>query len=37
MTLEETKEIYYYKDGVYILGGYITIEKEIEKNYWLFS
>ena len=31
MTLEETKEIYYYKDGVYIFGGEIIIEKEAEK------
>ena len=31
ITLEETKEIIYYKDGVYILGGDIIIEKEAEK------
>ena len=31
ITLEETREIYYYKDGVYIFGGEIIIEKEAEK------
>ena len=31
ITLEETKEVYYYKDGVYIPGGDIIIEKEAEK------
>jgi P4 family phage/plasmid primase-like protien len=33
ITLEETKEIYYYKDGVYIFGGEIIIEKEAEKTF----
>jgi putative DNA primase/helicase len=31
ITHEETKELYYYKDGVYVLGGDIVIEKEAEK------
>ena len=33
MTLEETKQIYHYQDGVYVPGGEIIIEKEIEQNY----
>ncbi len=31
VTIEETKEILYYKDGVYLTGGDIIIEKETEK------
>lgn len=33
ITIEETKEIYYYVNGVYVKGGDIVIEKEIEENY----
>lgn len=33
LTLEETKEIYYYKNGVYIPGGELIIEKEAERLY----
>ena len=31
MTIEETKEIWHYKDGVYVTGGEIIIEKEAQK------
>lgn len=31
ITLKETKEIYYYKNGVYVTGGDIVIEEETEK------
>ena len=31
ITIEETREIYYYKDGVYVFGGDIIIEKEAER------
>ncbi len=31
VTVEETKDILYYKDGVYLTGGDIIIEKETEK------
>lgn len=33
ITLEETKQIYYYKNGVYVPNGEILIEKEIEGYY----
>ena len=33
LTLETTKEILYYEDGVYKQGGEIIIEKELEKAY----
>jgi hypothetical protein len=31
--VEESKDILYYKDGVYIRGGEILIEKEVESLY----
>jgi putative DNA primase/helicase len=31
ITIEETKEIWYYDNGVYVAGGEITIEKEAQK------
>ena len=31
ITIEETREVYYYRDGVYVFGGEITIEKEAER------
>ena len=33
LTIEETKEIRYYRDGVYVTGGDILIEKEAEAHY----
>ncbi|MRN40930.1 MAG: hypothetical protein FIO02_07805, partial [Nitrosopumilales archaeon] len=33
LTVEETKEILYYRNGVYIPGGEILIEKEAERTY----
>lgn len=33
LTIEETKELWYYKDGVYIPGAEILIEKAVEKMY----
>ena len=33
LTIEESKEILYYQDGVYIKGGETLIEKELEKYY----
>jgi hypothetical protein len=33
LTIEETKEIWYYRDGVYVRGGDILIEKEAEAIY----
>ena len=33
LTIEETKEIWYYRDGVYVPGGDILIEKEAEAHY----
>lgn len=33
VTLEETKEIFYYQNGVYVQGGEIVIEKEAEKMF----
>ena len=33
MTIEESKEILYYNNGVYEKGGEILIEKELETNY----
>jgi|SRR5215469_105851 len=33
LTIEETKEIWYYRDGVYVPGGDILIEKEAEAIY----
>lgn len=32
LTVEETKEILYYRNGVYIPGGEILIEKEAERT-----
>jgi putative DNA primase/helicase len=31
ITIEETREIYYYRKGVYVFGGEIIIEKEAER------
>ncbi len=33
VTVEETKDILYYKDGVYLQGGEIIIEKAVERLY----
>jgi putative DNA primase/helicase len=33
LTIEESKEIWYYRDGVYVPGGEILIEKEAERMY----
>lgn len=33
LTIEETKELWYYKDGVYVPGAEILIEKAVEKMY----
>jgi P4 family phage/plasmid primase-like protien len=33
LTIEESKEILYYQNGVYIKGGETLIEKELEKHY----
>ena len=33
LTIEESKEIWYYRDGVYVPGGEILIEKEAESMY----
>jgi hypothetical protein len=33
LTIEESKEILYYKDGVYVPGGEILVEKEAERMY----
>ena len=33
LTIEETKEILYYRNGVYVPGGEILIEKEAERTY----
>lgn len=33
LTIEETREIWYYRDGVYVPGGDILIEKEAEAIY----
>jgi hypothetical protein len=33
LTIEETKEIRYYLNGVYVPGGDILIEKEVEALY----
>jgi phage/plasmid-associated DNA primase len=34
LTIEETKEMRYYRNGVYVRGGEILIEKEAERIYW---
>lgn len=34
LTIEETEEILYYRDGVYVTGGQKLIEKETEVIYW---
>lgn len=31
-TMEDTKEIYYYKDGIFLPNGEVLIEKELEKT-----
>ena len=33
LTVAETKEILYYRDGVFVPGGEILIEKEAERTY----
>ena len=33
VTIQETEEIWYYKDGVYVPGGEIIIAKEAENTY----
>lgn len=33
VTIEETKDILYYKDGVYLNGGEVVIEKAVERIY----
>lgn len=33
ITIEETDEVWYYKDGVYVIGGEILIAKECEKMF----
>jgi phage/plasmid-associated DNA primase len=33
LTIEETKDILYYRNGMYVLGGEILIEKEAERTY----
>ena len=33
LTIEETREIWYYRGGVYVPGGEILIEKEAEMIY----
>jgi len=33
LTIEESREILYYQDGVYIKGGETLVEKELEKHY----
>ena len=33
MTIEESKEMLYYRDGVYVPGGEILVEKEAENMY----
>ena len=33
LTIEESKDTYYYKDGVYVPGGEVLIEKEAEMMY----
>jgi hypothetical protein len=33
LAIEESKEILYYRDGVYIPGGDVLIEKEAEQLY----
>ena len=33
LTIEESKDILYYRNGVYVPGGEILLEKEAEKMY----